>query len=68
MRRQNHAILDDHVAGFDPRIEQQRMLRWIGDVGRIAPKDSSVVRLGTIRVTDPVELPVDEADATAFVP
>jgi len=68
MRRENHAVLDDHVPGFDPRIEQQRVLRGIGDVGRIAPKDSSVVRLGTVRVADPVELPVDEADAAGFVP
>ena len=68
MRRQNHAVLDNHVGRLDPRIEQQRVLRGIGNIGRVAPKDSSVVRLGAVRIADPVEFSIDEVQPAAFVP
>ena len=43
VRGDDHAVLDDHVARFDPRIEQQRVLLGIGEVGRVAAEDAAVV-------------------------
>ena len=68
MRGQNHAVLDDHIAGFNARIEQQRVRLGIGYVGRIAAKDSTVVRRRAVGVANPVEFPVDKVDAAALVP
>ena len=35
---ENHSVLDDHVAGFNPWIEQPRVCLEVGQVGRVQRK------------------------------
>jgi len=67
MRRQNHAVLNDHICRLISRIEEHRVRFGSGYVNRVAPKDSPVVRLWSIGVGNPVEFAVNEVDSAGFV-
>ena len=54
MRRQNHTVLNDHVGRFYPRIEQPLVRIGVGNVGRIATKDTPVVGFRAGGVPDSV--------------
>ena len=78
MRRQNDVVLNNHVPRFDLRVEQHGVSLGIGyarnnarlrlSVSRGATENPSVMRLGAVGVTNPVELPVNKVDAARFVP
>ena len=40
----------------------------MGYVGRGTPENSTIVRLGAVCITDPVELPIDKIDTARFIP
>ena len=67
VRGEDYAVLNDHVGGFDSRIEQHRMLLGIGQVRRVTAEDASVVGRRTVGIGNPVEFPVHEVEATTFV-
>jgi hypothetical protein len=49
MGSQNHPILNNHGTGFNPRIEQQRVLPGIGEIRGGAPDDAAVIRFEPVR-------------------
>ena len=65
---QNHAVLNDHVGAFVPRVEQLSVLGGVGDVGRGTAEHASVVRLRPVGIADPDQVPVHKVDASGLVP
>ncbi len=71
MRREHDPVLDNHVCRFKSRLKQQCVRRFVRDVGRsaceyAAIKDRPEVKLAAIRIGYPIELTIDEVDATGF--
>ena len=69
MRGEHHAVLHDHVRGFERGVVQQGVRDLLGEVGGRAGEDATVMsggEFGTVCIGDPVKTATNEIDAAGF--